>query len=260
LKAKRGKYNLFIDYFILTTVGVIGTGLSWYHQYTILVLPLFGAGILVFTRFDKKYKIIRAVYILGIALVYLSWFADLKSDNYSPEQYYQFVMLYGGALFLLGLFILKINQKWLLENDLDLSANFSPKISVVIFLITLIIGLNPFTLSQVLKEARDESRVKAIDYMSGVLRRKKVTFKVEESNSFIMSNRVGKGYIRFGSNEDSKVLDKMHILYEDPINNSTNNYNFKSNSGKDFELKARMESRRYIDNYGDYYTINNIEN
>lgn len=72
-----------------------------------------------------------------------------------------------------------------------------------------------------------------------------------------MSNRVGKGYIRFGKGEDNKVLDRMYILYEDPINNSTYNYRFKSHSGEDFELKAKMESKKYIDEYGSYYIVDN---
>ncbi len=95
LKTKKGKYTLFIDYFILTTIGVIGTGLAWYHQYAILLLPLLGTAVLIFTHFDKKFKKERLIYIVGITLVYLSWFANLRSKNYFPKNYYQFVMFYG---------------------------------------------------------------------------------------------------------------------------------------------------------------------
>jgi len=255
LKAKKGKYNTFIDYFILTVVGVIGTGLAWYHQYTILLLPLLGTAILIFAHFNKKYRVVRFVYLLGIVLVYLSWFMDLRSKTFSPEGYCQFIMLYGGGLLLLGLFFLKINQKWLLEEDLDLTEGYSRKIPFLVFVVALVIGLNPVTLPQVLKEGRDESRVKAIDYMSKVLKEKKVTFKVEESNSFVMSNRVGKGYIRFGKKQEEKVLDKMYILYEDPVNNEEYNYKFISEDGLNFKLGSKLESNLYKSLYGDFYWV-----
>ena len=262
LIAKKGKYNLFIDYFILVTIGVIGTGLAWYHQYTSLILPLFGFGILVFTRFNKKYKYLRFGYIIGIILVYLFWFMDIRSSELFSKGFSQFIMFYGGVLLLIGLYAIKINQKWLVEENPSKTISFDSdwKKSLGIFFVSVFFGLNPFRFSEILKEGRDESRVKALDYMSDVLREKKVSFKVEESNSYVLSNRVGKGYIRFAKGEDSKVLDKMYILYEDPINNSTYNYSFKSDSGEDFELKAKLESRKYIDNYGDYYTVDNIEN
>ena len=255
LKAKKGKYNTFIDYFILTVVGVIGTGLAWYHQYTILLLPLLGTAILIFAHFNKKYRVVRFVYLLGIVLVYLSWFMDLRSKTFSPEGYCQFIMLYGGGLLLLGLFFLKINQKWLLEEDLDLTEGYSRKIPFLVFVVALVIGLNPVTLPQVLKEGRDESRVKAIDYMSKVLKEKKVTFKVEESNSFVMSNRVGKGYIRFGKKQEEKVLDKMYILYEDPVKNEEYNYKFISEDGLNFKLGSKLESNLYKSLYGDFYWV-----
>lgn len=255
LKAKKGKYNTFIDYFTLSVVGVIGTGLAWYHQYTALLLPLFGTAILVFTRFNKKYKVVRFVYLLGIILVYLSWFADLDSGAFSPEGYNQFVMLYGGGLLLLGLFFLKINQKWLTDEELGSAVTYDIKTPLFVFAIALVISLNPANLSQVLKEGRDKSRVKAIDYMSKVLKNKKVTFKVEESNSFVMSNRVGKGYIRFGKNQEKRVLDRMYILYEDPINNEEYNYKFVSEDGLNFRLGAKLESNSYKNLYGDYYWV-----
>lgn len=255
LKTKKGKYSMFIDYFILTVVGVIGTGLAWYHQYTILLLPLFGTAILIFTRFNKKYRIARFVYLLGIILVYLSWFMDLRSKAFSPEGYCQFVMLYGGGLLLLGLFFLKINQKWLLDEDLDSTEDYDRKTPLFLFIVALVVGLNPVNLSQVLKEGRDDSRVKALNYMSDVLKKKKVTFKVEESNSFVMSNRVGKGYIRFGKKQEEKVLDSMYILYEDPINNEEYNYKFISEDGLDFKLGAKLESNLYKSLYGDYYWV-----
>jgi hypothetical protein len=255
LKTKKGKYSMFIDYFILTVVGVIGTGLAWYHQYTILLLPLFGTAILIFKRFNKKYRIARFVYLLGIILVYLSWFMDLRSEAFSPEGYCQFVMLYGGGLLLLGLFFLKINQKWLLDEDLDSTEDYDRKTPLFLFIVALVVGLNPVNLSQVLKEGRDDSRVKALNYMSDVLKKKKVTFKVEESNSFVMSNRVGKGYIRFGKKQEEKVLDSMYILYEDPINNEEYNYKFISEDGLDFKLGAKLESNLYKSLYGDFYWV-----
>lgn len=256
-KTKRSKYTLFIDYFILTIVGVIGTGLAWYHQYTALLLPLLGTSILIFIKFDKKYKIEKFFYTVGIVIVYLSWFANLRSDKYYLVGYSQFIMLYGAILLLLGLYVLKLNQKWLVEVDRGINLYVDNKYFVGLFLITTIIGLNPIKFSENMKEGRDQARLESINFMSEVLKTNKVIFKPESSNSFIMSNRVGKGYIRFGKGEDSKVLDRMYILYEDPINNSAYNYSFKSDSGEDFELKAKMESKKNIDEYGSYYTVDN---
>ena len=70
-----------------------------------------------------------------------------------------------------------------------------------------------------------------------------------------MSNRIGKGYIRFGKGQEEKVLNGMSVLYSDPINNKKYNYSFSSTNGTDFELKARLESEKYIDRYGDFYGV-----
>jgi len=259
LKTKKGKYTLFIDYFILTTIGVIGTGLAWYHQYTILLLPLMGTAVLIFTHFDKKFKKEKLIYVVGITLVYLSWFANLRSKNYFPKNYYQFVMFYGGVLLLVGLYVLKLNQKWLSDTNQAefFDIKMGEKFVVMAFLVSILIGLKPFSISENLKKGRDEARISALDYMSEVLINKKVDFKSEESNSFLLSNRVGKGYIRFDKGEDSKVLDKMYILYEDPINNKDYNFVFKSSGGNDFSLSAKMESKRYKEMYGEFYVKSN---
>ena len=259
LKTKKGKYTLFIDYFILTTIGVIGTGLAWYHQYAILLLPLLGTAVLIFTHFDKKFKKERLIYIVGITLVYLSWFANLRSKNYFPKNYYQFVMFYGGVLLLIGLYVLKFNQKWLSDTDQAefFDIKMREKFVIMAFLASVLIGFKPLSFSENLKKGRDEARVSALDYMSEVLISKKVNFKSEESNSFLLSNRVGKGYIRFDKGEDSKVLDKMYILYDDPINNEDYNFVFKSSGGSDFNLSAKMESKRYKEMYGDFYVRRN---
>ena len=255
LKAKKGKYSLFIDYFILTTIGVIGTGLAWYHQYTILLLPLLGTGLLCFTRFDKKYRKQRIAYFIGLGAVCLSWFFNLKSPYFSPKGYTQFIMLYGGALLLFGLYLLKINQKWLIEKDFANEYSFDAKKVIPVFIMFLVIGLSPWDFSNLLKEGRDEARVFEINYMSEVLKSRNISFRSESSNSFEMSNRVGKGYIRFGKGQEEKVLNGMSVLYSDPINNKKYNYSFSSTNGTDFELKARLESEKYIDRYGDFYGV-----
>jgi len=255
LKAKKGPYNLYIDYFILTTIGVVGTGLAWYHQYTILLLPLFGTMLLCLNFFDKKYLKIKIAYIVVLILVYLSWFLDLKSDYFSPEGYKQFMMLYGAVILLAGLYILKIKQKWLVERATLEGFQFNNKYLYTTFLLFLTLSLKPWSLGEALKEGRDEARIKAIDSMSKALVSSKVGFKVGESNSYISSNRIGgKGYILSEKGKDDKVLEKMSVLYIDSVNNEKYNYKFSSQGGKNFNLGARLESRKFIEMYGDVYS------
>jgi len=49
----------------------------------------------------------------------------------------------------------------------------------------------------------------------------------------------------------------MYILYDDPINNEDYNFVFKSSGGSDFNLSAKMESKRYKEMYGDFYVRRN---
>jgi len=49
----------------------------------------------------------------------------------------------------------------------------------------------------------------------------------------------------------------MYILYDDPINNEDYNFVFKSSGGSDFNLSAKMESKRYKEMYGEFYVKNN---
>ena len=254
MRFKKGKFNLSIDYFILTTIGVLGTGLTWFHQYTILLLPLFGTGILCFTKLDKKMKGIRFGYLLGLVLVYALWFLNMKSSTLISG-YLLFNMLYGGVLLLVGLFILKAHQNWLIEDESKVKSLAMDKYLIPLFLTFLIVGLCPWSLSQNLKQGRDLARIEAINYMSGVLKSSDAVFKIGESDSYTLSNRAGKGYILFGKNEQNKVLGKMSILFLDPVNNSKYKYIFSSSNGVNFELKARLESRKYIENYGDLYSV-----
>ncbi len=254
LKVKKGKYNLFIDYFILTIIGVLGTGLTWYHQYTILLLPLFGTAILCFTKISKGRRGVRLAYLIGLLFVYATWFLNMKSSPILIG-YLQFNMLYAGVLLLAGLFVLKANQNWLDEDNFVVENFDINKYLIPVFLTFVIIGLCPWNFSQNLKEGRDLARMEAINYMSRVLKSSKAEFKIGESDSFKLSNRVGKGYILFGKGEQDKVLDKMSILYLDPINNFEYKYIFSSTNGINFELKAKLESNKYKDLYGGSFSV-----
>lgn len=245
---RKGSLNIYLDYFILTTIGVIGTGLAWYHQYTILLLPLFGSFILCF-MYLKKHKLI---YLAVFVLTYLTWFLNLKYSTFFVG-YAQFIMLYGGILLLCSLFILKANQQWLEEKESKIAEHSS--YIIPLFLTFLVIGLAPWNLSQMLKEGRDLARIEAVNYMGDVLKDSKVHFNVGESNSFIGKNKSSKGYILFAKGEEGKVLDSMSILFIDPVNNSHYNYVFSSVNGTNFELKARLESLKYKNTYGDYFSF-----
>jgi hypothetical protein len=254
LRFKKGSYNIFIDYFILTTIGVLGTGLTWFHQYTILLLPLFGTGILCVTKLQKKLKSIRILYLASLTIVYIMWFLNMKASPITTG-FLQFHMLLGGVILLTDLFILKSHQHWFDEHELKTEVFGTDKYLISLFLTFLIIGLCPWNFSQNLKQGRDLARIEAIDYMSGVLKSSGAKFKIGESDSYNLSNRVGKGYILFDKNEQNKVLEKMSILYLDPINNSDFNYVFSSTNGENFELMGKLESVYYRELYGSHYSI-----
>jgi hypothetical protein len=264
IKVKNGEYGLFIDYFILTIVGVVGTGLSWYHQYTILLLPLFGTFLLCLKSFDKKFLKIEIIYVLLLILVYFSWMNNLKTLPIALKGYSQFIMFYGSVVLLAALYLLKIKQnKWLVrvsESRDDFIGRWNMSFTSLIFLLFIFVGMSVWEIGETLKEGRDLSRIEAIDSMSKALTSSKVSFKVGESSSYATSNRVGaKGYVMNEKGQDWKVSEKMSVLYIDPVNDETYNYKFISSGGKDFILEAQLESKKYIEMYGDVYYVNDVD-
>lgn len=258
-KVKNGEYGLFLDYFILTTVGVVGTGLSWYHQYTILLLPLFGTFLLCFRAFDKKFLKTKIIYILLLTIVYFAWMSNLKTSPVEIKGFSQFIMFYGSIVLLVCLYLLKINQnKWLVrvsESRDDFIGKWNMYFTSLIFLLFIFVGMGVWKIGEILKEGRDLSRIEAVDSMSKALTSSKVSFKVGESSSYATSNRVGpKGYVMNEKGQDWKVSEKMSVLFIDPMNSEKYNYKFSSQDGKSFTLETRLESRKFIQMYGDVYS------
>ncbi len=244
-KSKKSNYNLYIDFSLLVTIAVIGTGLTWFHQYTMLLLPLFIFWLLSFRVTSNKAS------LLGIGfLIYLLTCFNLKGKLFG---YLEFNMLYGAFILLLGLLYLKTHQDRIAEIDTDMSFNISTKAAVSIFLLFFVIGLKPFSFKEHLRESRDKARIQSIDYMGNVLVKKEVKFKAGTANSFTKSNKVDEGFILFADGENSKVYDKISILYIDPINNSDFNFSFESNSGTDVNLSSKLESDKYKAVYGETY-------
>lgn len=245
---KKGKFNIFIDYFILTVVGVVGTGLAWYHQFTVLMLPLLGTAILCFT-YMKKHKV---VYLAGLAVVYFFWFLNLKRVLFVVG-FLQPNMLYGAVLFVIGLFVLRAHQDWLSEEPVEMRE--TKNYLLPLFLVFVFLGMAPWSIRQQLKEGRDLARIEAISYMGNVLKSGNLKFKLGESNSLVRSNKINGGYILFEKREHEKVLSALSILYLDPINNYVYNYKFSSVNGINFDIEAKLESIKYKNTYGDVFSV-----
>ena len=247
-KSKKGNYNLYIDFSLLVTIAVIGTGLTWFHQYTMLLLPLFIFWLLSYKMTSNK------IALLGIGfIIYLLTCFNLKGKLFG---YLEFNMLYGAFIILAGLLYLKTHQDKIVEVDEGKSFSLSNKVIANIFILFFVIGLKPFNFTEHLKESRDKARIQNIKYMGSVLVKKEVKFKTGTSNSFTRSNKVDEGFILFADGEHSKVYDKMSILYIDPINSGKFNISFKSTGGSDFILYSNLESTKYKKLHSNVYSTN----
>jgi hypothetical protein len=167
-------------------------------------------------------------------------------------------MYWAGWLFLINTFYLKANQKLISSTEV-FELNFT-EYKINRFLIILIFGsfltgMDVLNINENLKMARDESRVKEVNFMSKILVKNEVKFRVGEANSYSNSVRADRGYILMEQDGFNKIINQMRVLYLDSINNETYNYKFKSENGVDFELSAKLESQEYISKYGEIYSV-----
>ena len=244
-KSKNGSFSLYIDFSLLVTIAVIGTGLTWFHQYTMLLLPLFIFWLLSFRMTSNKAPLLSTGFI-----IYLLTCFNLKGKLFG---YLEFNMLYGAFILLAGLLYLKTHQDKIVEIDESEPFSLSNRVIAIAFVLFFVIGLKPVTFVEHLRESRDKARIQSIKYMGNVLVKKEVKFKVGTANSFTRSNKVDEGFILFADGENSKVYDKMSILYIDPINNKDFNFSFESDGGTDFSLSSKLESDRNKAIYGEIY-------
>jgi len=235
------KRNILVDFSILTIIGVIGTGLTWFHQYTMLLLPLFlllGIGIN-----SKNIKII------GIAfLVYLGFFYDLEGRFLN--KFLQLNLLWSALLMLMTFYYLKYKKFRIKKISWELKLNH--KFLAGIFLFGVIIAINPLTINQKLKQERDENRIRAINYTADKLMQIHPKLLEGGATSYTHTQKLDEGYILLAKGEENKMRGVLSILLLDPINNKEYNFQYYKKQ-ETFSLKAKLESNLYKDKFGNYY-------
>jgi len=238
------KEHFLITYSGLVLVGIIGTGLAWYHQFVVLLLPLY-VGLLYTIRLNNNRK-----YFLILTLLF-SYFLMAINLTDVFTGFFQLTLLFGSLLLFFVLIYLS-STKPLIKHNLRLSKTQN-LIVTMLFLGVLFIFINPFTFNEFLKEGRDRARIRDIDYTGQVLSEYKPEFKVGQANSFVKNEKIDEGYILF-THSNGNFRQDLSLLLLDPINNEKFNYNFISNNQHDFKLSARLESDLYKDKFGEFYS------
>ena len=257
-KIRKSMLDIYVSYFILTIVAFIGTGLTWFHQYTILLLPLWGLFLISLFWIKGKIGYLFVAFSIGVYFLCNLYLESVKNV------FLQMNMFYSGVLLLVILIILKIKSGLILNKAKDLKifenlkAKLPNRILLMIFALIFIFSLSPFTLSEIMKEHRDKARVSNVNFMAEILINKTPEFEVGSSNSYLQTEKLDEGYILFQKNEENKVRKYMSILYLDPINNETYNYAFESD-GDNFVLSAKLESKKYIKDLGENFMYKSSE-
>lgn len=239
------KNNFLLTYCGLVVIGIVGSGLSWFHQYVILLFPLY----IVFLNVNRLKTSKRYYLSIVTFLTYLLMYKNLI-DTY--KGFFQLNLLFGAIIILVLLsYLISIKNEYL-EKEVLLEPLKSSTSIWILFIAVFIIALNPFTFNDYLKEGRDRARVRGVDHIAEVLREYKPGFKIGVANSYEKSEKVDEGYILFKSS-NGLYKERISLLFLDPINNSKFNYKFESTSEDDFSLSAKLESKYYKNRYGDEY-------
>jgi hypothetical protein len=252
-KKEHSVFNEHLNIIILTFISVTGTGLTWFHQYSILFLPLTGMLILSFFYIQKY----RKLFLLIFSLVYLSWFLDL-SEYVFPNKYLELNMFWGGLIFVIATFYIKANQHLLSSNRIKFSSFSFDDYKYTFWIVIIgafLVGVRFWEIDSILKESRDATRISQINYIGKKLTKNSLKFQIGESNSFIQNNRIDRGYVLLEKEEFKKIIGETAVLYLDPINSNFYNYKFKSSDGVSFELVTKLESTKFINEYGIEYNF-----
>ena len=253
LRKRKSKVGSIVDYSILISIGIIGTGLTWYHQYTMFLLPILCLFFISVFWIKKKYSILFLSLVLVVYLIINQYLGGKAVGPLHKN------MFFGGVLLIFLYMTLKSKPDLVRLKMFDtplkkieLRKKYFYVVSLI-FAAGVIAGIQPGELSEKLKEYRDSSRIQQINYMGNVLDETRPHYVIGESNSSIRTEKLDEGYILFAYDEHNKVREKMSILYLDPVNDKTYNYIFRSENGQTFSLNAKMESNKYINIYGEYY-------
>lgn len=242
-----------VDYAILMIIGVVGTGLTWYHQYTMLLLCFYILFFIAKNQKTQKEKYITySILIFSFSIMFLSHTKYNIGENLLFGEYN---LITGALIMLLYLYYLKGKQNT--PNKSNVGEFIQTKTVSIWGLIPLsiffvfVIQPNPV---EYLKQGRDVARIKAINYMTRSIESNKPDLEKGSSDSISKTQRLDEGFVLFKKGEDNKVRKQLSILLLDPINNSNYNFKYRSDGDNAFTLSAKLESKLYINLYGEKYT------
>jgi len=122
------------------------------------------------------------------------------------------------------------------------------------FVTAFVIGMQITNINEILRDGRDRTRVSAINHLGKVLYKYDSELKVGKNNSNTGSIKIDEGYVRL-ANHLGDQQKELRILFVDPINNEEFNIEFSALNQSDFIINAKLESDRYKDNFGEFYTF-----
>lgn len=247
----KSKVNEQINYSLLTLIGVLGTGLSWFHQFSILLLPLLSTGLLCYYNLARH----KIKFLILIPVVFILWMFNMKNRLIGL---WELNMLWGALILLIILLVLKANQIWFEEKIQEEIPTIDNKYLIIIFGFAFIMGLSPWNLKNNLEESRDYARINNLNYTSEVLNTDQLSYKIGREDSISKINLTDRGYLLIDKKSIPTVISDLAILYIDPINQGPHKYTFESADGIIYKLSAKLESEKYISKYGDSYEVSNL--
>ncbi len=115
---RRFDSSVITDYSALLLVGVVGSGLAWFHQYTILIFSfLVGLGLVLKMR-SGFLKLLFVLFLAGTGVVWgYNWEPFTYNHGFSPW-YLSSIMLFGAFV----LYFILLAPRWGIEKVFDKSA------------------------------------------------------------------------------------------------------------------------------------------
>lgn len=250
VKKVQGEFSTILEYSLLTTIGVLGTGLAWFHQYTILVFPVL---VLIFASLiNKNYKFLF-LSILSYLMMNSTLYLFISSKFYFlPWFLIQPVLLYGAVLMLVMSFYLLKNENKIHKIHYDGSFRYFSLVFILFFLIFSFRLLD----REFFKEERDKTRISNLNYMNKkILKAYGLDSTVINLGNFSSESKDTRLYGGWANFKKENIISfYLSSLFVDPVNNSYFHYSFRSGVGG-YYFSSRLESLKYTSIYGDKYEV-----
>lgn len=250
VKKVQGEFTNILEYSLLTTIGVLGTGLAWFHQYTILIFPVL---VLIFVSLtNKNYKFLF-LSLLSYLMMNSTLYLFISRKLYSlPWFLIQPILLYGALLMLVMNFHLLKNKSKTYKIQYDGSFKYFTLVFIFCFLIFSFRLLN----REFFKEERDKTRISNLNYMNKkILKAYALNNGVINTGNFSSESkdtRLYGGWVNF--KKENTISSQLSSLFVDPVNNNYYHYSFHSEPGG-YYFSSRLESLKYISTYGGKYEV-----